>query len=106
MVDSYPTHEGSAAKPFTAYRLRQLATDLGIATNHDQLNDWVRRGLIPDPEVEPWTEETVVPRFLLAHRLKDGSWSLDRRVVHLYLERYPVPPEKLRLAMAGMLPTI
>jgi len=106
VADSYPTQERASAKPFTAYRLRQLAADLGVATNDVQLKDWVQRGLLPEPEVEPWTEETVVPRFLRAHRLKDESWSLDRRVVHLYLERYPVPPEKLRLAMAGMLPTI
>jgi len=58
------------------------------------------------PDEEPWTEEAIVPRFLRIHELAATVRSLDRRAVVLHLEHHPVPPAKLREAMAEMLPTI
>lgn len=91
---------------FTRYRLRERAKDLGIEVRYGQFKTYISKGLLPDPEVDPWTEEEIVPRLLRIHGLESSARSLDRRVVDLYLERYPVPPEKLRDAMIGMLPTI
>lgn len=91
---------------FTRYQLRKRAEALGIEVRYGQFKTYISKGLLPDPEVEPWTEEEIVPRFLGIHKLESRVRSLDRRVVILYLERYPVPPEKFRDAMIGMLPTI
>lgn len=94
------------ASGFTRYQLRMRAAELDIEVRYGQFETYIGKGLLPDPKVEPWTEEEIVPRFLLVHELDSRARSLDRRVVILYLERYPVPPVKLRNAMVGMLPTI
>ena len=91
---------------FTRYQLRRRAEELGIAVRYGQFATYIEKGLLPNPEEEPWTEEAIVPRFLRIHELEQTVRSLDRRAVVLYLERYPVPPAKLRAAMAGMVPTI
>ena len=91
---------------FTRYQLRKRAEALQIDVRYGQFAKYVNKGLLPDPELELWAEEEIVPRFLRIHELEARAWSLDRRVVILFLERYPVPPAKLRDAMVGMLPTI
>lgn len=91
---------------FTRYQLRARAKDLGIAVRYGQFATYIAKGLLPDPEAEAWVEEEIVPRFLRIHALEATVRSLDRRVVVLALERYPVPAAKLRDAMVGMLPTI
>lgn len=91
---------------FNRHQLRKLAESLGIEVRYGQFAKYMDKGLLPDPEEEPWTEEEIVPRFLRFHGLEETARSLDRRVVILYLERYPVPIPKLRDAMIGMLPTI
>lgn len=91
---------------FTRYQLRTRAEKLGIEVRYGQFATYIEKGLLPDPQADPWTEEAIVPRFLRIHELDERVRSLDRRVVILYLERYPVPSAKLRVAMVGMLPTI
>lgn len=91
---------------FTRYQLRKRVRDLGIEVRYGQFEIYITKGLLPDPELEPWAEQAIVTRFLRIHELEPRARSLDRRVVILYLERYPIPPEKLREAMIGMLPTI
>jgi hypothetical protein len=91
---------------FTRYELRKRAEALNIEVRYGQFKTYIEKGLLPDPEVDPWTEEEIVPRFLRIHELEPRARSLDQRVVILYLERYPVPSDKLRDGMIGMLPTI
>lgn len=91
---------------FTRYQLRKQAEDLKIKVSYPQFAKYIRKGLLPDPNEVPWIKEEIVPRFLRIHELDATVRSLDRRVVVLYLERYPVPVPKLRNAMVGMLPTI
>jgi hypothetical protein len=94
-------------KSFTRTRLRTVVADQhGIDLRPGQLRTWIAKGLLPDPAEEVWTEETILPRFLHIHAMKDTDWSLDRRVVQLVLDRYPVPASKVQQAMAGMVPTI
>ncbi len=94
------------AREFTRYQLRERTKALGIEVRYGQFATYIAKGLLPDPGEAVWTEEEIVPRFLRIHELEERARSLDRRVVILHLERYPVPPAKLRNAMAGMLPTI
>lgn len=91
---------------FTRYQLRKRADALGIEVRYGQFETYIAKGLLPDPGTESWIEEEIVPRFLRIHELEERARSLDRRVVILYLERYPVSAEKLRDAMIGMLPSI
>lgn len=91
---------------FTRYQLRQRLNALGIAVRYGQFATYIEKGLLPDPQTEPWVEAEIMPRMLRIHELDDSDWSLDRRVVVLYTERYPVPVAKLREAMAEMLPSI
>lgn len=94
------------AELFTRYQLRDRARTLGIEVRYGQFTTYIAKGLLPDPKDVPWIEEEIVPRFLHFHNLGSTARSLDRRVVILYLERYPVPPKKLQLAIAGMVKTI
>ncbi|MDP9357433.1 MAG: hypothetical protein M3R02_19520 [Chloroflexota bacterium] len=94
------------ASGFTRYQLRRRAAELDIAVRYGQFAAYIEKGLLPDPDEEPWTEEDIVPRLLRIHELEATVRSLDRRAVVLHLGGYPVPPAKLRLAMVGMLPTI
>ncbi len=94
------------AREFTRYQLRKQAETLGVSLSYELINDYIALGLLPDPDVTPWTEETVVPRLLRVHELGKTLRSRPRRVVLLYLERFPVSPEKLRVAMVDALPSI
>jgi hypothetical protein len=94
------------AQLLTRTGLRKLADSLDISLPFNRIDHYIEVGVLPDPEEEPWTKDELTRRLIAFRELQSEGTSLDRRVVWLYTDRFPVPPPKLQRAMAGMLPTI